>query len=247
MRICLKIPESWNQLNINQLTKIANILHSKESTVFFDFKIFIALLNIKYWQLFKKWKAFIIFKNIPLSTIKENYKWLYLDCNLTKFIPNLKIKSKILKAPADRLNNLTIDEFSKADDLYLGWIKTQNFEYLEYLTAILYRELYRNNKRVAFDNNELEKRAEDLSKINRKILLAILLSYQGSRNYIISEFPIVFPKPKANKKLPKNSGFEKLILHLSGEKFGAYNETKNTNVYTFLRNFEEQLKNPKNA
>ena len=59
---------------------------------------------------------------------------------------------------------------------------------------------------------------------------------------MIRQFPSVFPKPKIRGKIPKNSGFGKLVLHLSGGKFGTHNETKSTNVYTFLSEFEEQLK-----
>lgn len=242
MTINLKTPESWNDLNIRQLKKIAAILHANLSGVFFDYRMFIALLGVRWWQFVKKWKALKTIRNVGFSSLKEHYNWLYSSCSLTTFIPTIKTKSKTLHAPADRIYNLTVNEFSHADDLYLGWFKTQDFEYLQYLAAVLYREIGKDGKRVAFDKTELEARAKYLSKIDQQTLLAISLSYQGSRSYMIAQFPIVFPKPKGKAKPPNNSGFGKLVLHLSGGKFGTHNETKNTNVYTFLSEFEEQLK-----
>lgn len=149
-----------------------------------------------------------------------------------------------MHAPADRITNLTVNEFAHADDLYLGWFKTKDFEYLQYLAAVLYRELDANGKRVVFDKTELDARAQQWKKIDKPTLLAIALSYQGCRSYLTAQFPIVFPKPTPNNKskTPRNSGFGKLVLYMSGGKFGTHNETKNTNIYTFLSEFEEQLK-----
>ena len=242
MTINIKIPTSWNELDNWQLKQIAKYSHSNMSGVLFDYKIFLVLLNVRWCQIYKRWKALKVFQNIPLQTLKEQYSWLYSDLNLTKFIPSIKIKNKKLFAPADRLTNITVDEFAHADDLFLGWYNSQDFEYLQFLTAVLYRENNNKGKRITFDKTELESKAK-LIKIDKKTLLTIALSYQGSRNYLIAQFPLVFPKPKKNTKAPLNSGFGKLILHLSGGKFGTYNETKNTNIYTFLAEFEEQLKN----
>ena len=242
MTININIPNSWNDLNVWQLKKIAGYSHSNLSGVLFDYKMFLVLLDIRWWHFIKKWKALKTIKNVSFSNLKEHYSWLHSSLSLTSFIPTIKAKSKTLHAPAERINNLTVDEFAHADDLYLGWFNTKDFEYLQYLTAVLYRELDKNAKRVPFDKTELEARAKQLSKLDKQTLLAISLSYQGSRSYMISQFPIVFPKPKGKTKLPNNSGFGKLVLHLSGGKFGTHNETKNTNVYTFLSEFEQQLK-----
>lgn len=242
MTINLKIPESWNDLNTRQLKKIAQLSHSNVSGVLFDYKVFLTLLDVRWWQFLKNLKALKTVKSATFSHIKEHYSWLQSSLGLTTFIPTIKTKKKVLHAPSDRINNLTVDEFAHADDLYLRWYNAKDFEYLQYLAAVLYRELDKNGKRVPFDKTELDDRAKKLSKIDKQTLLAISLSYQGSSSYIYTQFPTVFPKPKGKTKTPKNSGFGKLILYLSGGKFGTHNETKSTNVYTFLSEFEEQLK-----
>ena len=243
MSLSIKIPKSWNELSPWQLYKIAGYSHSDLSGDLFDLKVFLTLLNVRWWQYRKKWKVKKIINNVAFSHLKEHYSWLQSDLNLTTFIPKIKVKNQRWFAPADRINNLTMDEFSHCEDLYFGWFSTNIFEYLQYLAAVLYRELDSSGKRVVFDKTELDNRAALLKKLPPQTLLAILLSYQGSRAYLFAQFPTVFPKPKGKSKLPKNSGFGKLVLHLSGGKFGTHNETKNTNVYTFLSEFEEQLKN----
>ena len=243
MTINLKIPESWNDLNAWQLKKIAAYSHSNLSGDIFDYKVFLVLLNIRWWQFRKKWKAQKTIRNAGFSSLKEHYTWLQSDLNLTTFIPKIKVKSINWHAPSDRINNLTIDEFSHAEDLYLGWFNSKDIEYLQYLAAVLYREKDAKKKRIIFDKTELNSRAKSLANLHPQTLLAILLSYQGSRAYVFSQFPTVFPKPKGKSKPPKTSGFGKLVLHFSGGKFGTHNETKTTNLYTFLSEFENQLKN----
>ena len=242
MTIHIDIPSSWNDLSDRQLKKIAHYLHSY-SKKHLDYLILLALFDLKFWKLKKVYKVVRIIKNVGITELKKHYSWLYEAMNRTRFIKKIKVENEILHAPADRLNDMTIDEFAHLDDLYLGFHRTKDIEYLYFLTAILYRELDVEGKRVSFDKTELEERAKAIRRIKSKTLLAILLCYQGSREYLINQFPFVFPNnPESNKKNKQTSGFGKLILHLSGGKFGTHNETKNTNVYTFLSDFSEQLK-----
>ncbi|WP_340074558.1 hypothetical protein [Leptobacterium sp. I13] len=242
MTINLTIPEQWNDLNARQLKKIAGYFHSGISGVLMDCLVFVALLDVRWWELWKKYKALKTINHVGLSELKKHYSWLQNTLSLTTFIPAIKAKGKIFLAPAARITNLTVEEFAVAEDLFFGWFNSKDIEYLYYLAAVLYREPDKDGKRMPFDKTELDARANALRKTDRCTLLAILLSYQGCRAYLTAQFPLVFPKPKGNVKLPKSSGFGKLVLHASGGKFGTHNETKNTNVYTFLGEFEEQLK-----
>lgn len=246
MTININIPTTWNDLTERQLKKLASIFHAKKNKIQ-DILVFFTLLNVRWWQFRKAYKLSIVLKSVGLSELKKNYTFIYEKQERTKFIKSIKVKGKRLFAPNERITNLNVDEFAHAEDLYLGWHKTKDIEYLHYLAAVLYREKNEKGKRLLFDKTELESRAKALSKINKPILLATAITYQGCREYLYTQFPVVFPKTTKKQKTPNSSGFGKLILHLSGAKFGSHNETKRTNVYTFLSEFEEQLKKEPNA
>ena len=246
MTINITIPTSWNDLTDRQLKKLAGIFHSKKNTIQ-DVLVLFTLLNVRWWQFRKTFKVGRILKNVGLTELKKHYSFLYEKQERTKFITSFKVKDKLLFSPNERITNLTVDEFAHAEDLFLGWHKTKDIEYLQYLTAVLYRELTGYSKRTPFDKTELEERATALSKTDKTIFLATAMTYQGCREYLYTQFPKVFPKTTKKQNTPKSSGFGKLILHESGKKFGTHNETKSTNVYTFLSEFEEQLKKEPNA
>jgi hypothetical protein len=247
MNVQLKIPTNWNQLNDLQLKKIATYFHVDMQPVVYDYYIFRTLLNVRWWQFLKKWKLKKTLKTVSLPDLKIHYDWVYNSLNLTRFIPKITLRKNIkttvvLYAPADRINNLTADEFAHAEDLFLGWYDKKDLEYLVYLTAVLYREKDAKGKRIAFDKSELEQRAAALTSMDTQIFYATFLSYAGCRNYLIEQFPTIFPKSDGPQTPPKSSGFGKLILELSGKKFGTYQQTKATNIYTFLSDLELELK-----
>ena len=246
MTININIPANWNDLTEGQLKKLAGIFHSEKNKIQDILTLFI-LLNIRWWQFRKAYKIGIVLKNVGISELKTHYSFLYQKQERTKFINTIKVKGNRLFSPNERITNLNVEEFAHAEDLYLGWHKTKDIEYLHYLTAVLYREKNEKGNRLLFDKTELEARATALSKTDKKLLLATAITYQGCREYLYTQFPTVFPKSTKKQKTPNTSGFGKLILHLSGAKFGSHNETKTTNVYTFLSEFEEQLKTAPNA
>ncbi len=208
----------------------------------FDEKLLHILMDIRWWSIRKYRKLSRVLRNVRLSDLKESYSWAYDDIGLTSFP-----KISNLESPADRLTNFTVDEFAHADDLFLGWLKTKDIEYLKYLYSVLYTEVDTNGKRKEVDKELLDKLADKV-KISRTSLMVVALVYQGCRSYIFNRFKIVFPKQKnPTKKIPQSSGFGKLVLHLSGQKFGTYNETRRTNIYTFLEELTEQFKQNKNG
>lgn len=249
MKLNLNIPKSWNELSTRQLKKIAKLLDSNIKGTYFDYKVFAILLNARWFKVWKLWKLVFLVNNVAFSEFKKEYcAWFYEKIGLTTFIPTIKVKDKLLQSPADRITNLTIDEFAHADDLYIGWINKHQLQHIHYLAAVLYRELDENGKKVPFDKTELDERAKLFKKIDRKTLLTIVLSYQGCRSHLESKFKYVFPKSKsletAKKSTAKSSGFGKVIMQIarSGNTFGAYDQTRTTNLYVFLSEYDELLR-----
>ena len=76
MTINFNIPKNWNELTDRQLKKLASIFHSKNNKLQ-DVLIFLTLLNQRWWQLRKSYKASIILKNVGISELKTHYSFLY--------------------------------------------------------------------------------------------------------------------------------------------------------------------------
>ena len=234
MTINVNIPKSWNDLSDRQFFKLAKLIYNSTDNKKFDLKCFIILLNIKWWQLNKLQNSNIIFRQVPVSELKHFYKFIYSNNDRTIF-------PKIINgfhAPMPKLTNLTVEEFSVADDLHIKWRNTKNIEFLVYLAATLYsKEL---NPRDKFDKNNLPQKIKYFSKVPIEKLIAVELAYFGSKNSIVKRFPKAFPQNV--KKSNSRYGFGKVILQMAGGKFGNHEQTKNTNVYTFLEEFNENLK-----
>ena len=245
MKININFPQTWNDLTPRQLKRVCWLLHKNYKGKTLAFLLFFILIDVKWWQFLMFFKVVIILFNVPLSEINKNYNFIYVKTNLTTFIP----KIKNWKAPQDMLSDITINELAHADDAFLKYHSTKNINYLKVLVAVLYRETGKYDIRLPFIKNEINARYKKLKNIDKKTLLAVMRSYQGCRFYIENKFKRVFPKQKKTVKLNINaknkkitSRFSKIILELTGGKFGNYAETASTNVYIFLADFENKLR-----
>lgn len=248
MKIKVNIPTHWNQLNRIQLERLALLFGKPMRGRVFDVRVLMVLLHMRWWQFRKLYKAIILLKQVPLTELKKSYAFVYEDTNRTKFIEVLRIGTKKYYAPQNKLFNLTVEEFAMADDLYfkLRSAKTlaQQKELLAVFAAVLYVPTH-NKQRGVFARPLMLEAAKPFKKVPLRTLLAIKLCYEGSRYAITKRFKKAFPATaptKAEKRKAPTYGFAKVILQMAGGKFGNYEETKRTPLFTFLEEFEEQLK-----
>lgn len=253
MTINLNIPQSWNDLPIAVLQKIAWYFHIGLAKRKLDLFVFFALSDTKWYQFNKAFNLLKMLKVVPLDELKNHFSFIYETNNLTAFIPSITANKKKLYAPGDRLHNITIEEFALCEDFFFHYTQTKNLDYIQYLVAVLYRPLFENKKEV-FDKATLDASFKKLSKINKKTLAAIALSYKGSTLEIQNNkaYAKIFikSKVKATAKVtpitPKAPGWERLVLDLSGGKFGNFEQTNKTNIHAFLSEYVNLITNPKN-
>lgn len=254
-KIKFNIPNNWNSLTDQQLVKLSMLLFYAKNTKTIDYKIFKVFSNYK-WYKFKLFRKIrLLFKTRQVSAIKKSFVFIYTKQNLTRFIPVIKINGKKYFAPAERLSNLSIGEFSVCEDLYLAYLRNVNNAatnygetYLRYLFAVLYVGA-KSKIRPNFNKDLLEDIVVKTDKIKTKHLLTTLLSYKGCRDAIVSnkKYKHIFPETKEDanqdtpKEIPQSSGFSDVILSFSGKLFGEYNKTYKTNVYTFLDAYEKEI------
>lgn len=254
MNINLNIPQSWNALSPTVLQKIAWYFHIGLAQKKLDLYVYFALADVKWWQLKKAFNVLKLLKLVPLDELKNHFAFIYETQDLTKFLPSITANDKKLKAPGDRLHNITIEEFALCEDFFFHYTQTNNLEYIRYIVAVLYRATS-SGKKQPFDKSTLELSYINLKgHVSKKQLSAIALSYKGSTLEIQSNkaYAKIFIKPKGTKtntvqKKATAPGWERLVLDLSGGKFGNFEETNKTNIHAFLAEYTNLITNqPKN-
>jgi hypothetical protein len=249
MKLQLNIPNAWDELSPQQLIKIAGYFKKNITGKELQLLVYLTLVNAKWYQ-FKKWyHALKILRYMTLSELSDQYNWVFLKADRTKFIPTLNVKNEILYAPGNRLHNISIEEFAMCEDFFFHFLQTNNVEYMRYIVAVLYREKHQNHK-IEFIKWELDDRYKSLAKISKKTLQAIALCYKGSTLEIQPMYPHVFKKTTAKEGVPTKPqppGLGKVIVSFAGGKFGNLWQTKRTNVHDFLAEFNNQLNPMKHA
>lgn len=240
MKININIPTCWNELSERQLQKLVVLVYSGKSGMIFDLKCLQILVNLKWWQFFKTIKLAYALTQVPISEFKKSFDYIFNENNRTIF-PQ---KINGFFAPMDRITNLTIEEFSVADNLHIKWRETKNQNFLIYLVATLYSKT--RQPREVFDKNNLDIKIKYFDKVPLPVLLSVEMAYFGCKNNLVKRFPKVFPATTQKTKQSNKYGFGKVVLQMAGGKFGNHEQTKNTNIYTFLEQFSEDLKNAGN-
>jgi hypothetical protein len=132
-------------------------------------------------------------------------------------------------------------EFRFADKMYLRYSNTGDEKYLDKLIGTIYRPAAgwfdkSGEKRLPFNNNFIEKYASRLSRLSYAEKQLILLWYIGCRTAIVEGFSDVFDTKTVGNE---ESDWMDLIMAMSGNKFGTFTETSNTNFLLILTELRE--------
>lgn len=247
-QIKITIPDQWNNLSDQQLFAFHKLMLKGIKGKKFDVKVF-RLLAAKPWYFFKhKAKLTIVLANVPATELRNHIAFIYDTNTRTKF-PKLRTRNSFLKSralPMESLSNMTVGEFSIADDLHIKWRVTQDVNYLHALAACLYSTA--THPRPEFDKNYIPFWMKHFAKLPLPQLLAIEQAFHGTKEGMAAMYKNVFPKPKeATSEAPAPnpraySEFPQFITMMAGGKFGNYEQTMRTNIYTFLSELESHIK-----
>ncbi len=229
MQIDLKIPSKWDELTDWQLKKIAAMIGKNGPA--FNFMTWLYLNQVKWWQFKKAYQLKIVMNQVPMSELRNHFNWVYTNVDRTIFP-----KHKHYVAPMDRLVNLTIEEFAVADDLNNMYLIKMDISYLRLLVAVLYKQ-----KGEVYDHLQLENNVKRFKKEDKEFLLAVHITFNGCKKGIIEKYKHIYPKIKVQQRSNKKAGLLDIVLKMSGQKFGTYQETKSTLVHTFLNELEENI------
>lgn len=257
MDIKLTIPQTWNDLNSEQSKNICYTLYCAQRSVINMPSQKEAIETVAYINCIKTLLSSnslrnlkIALKELTIDAYKPFAKFLFKEITLQVFPETFKF-SKTLYAPAFRLRNLTIEEFSFADSLYFRFKTLNEVKYLNLLCSVLYREKAQKHKpediRAPYNRLLAEQHVEDFEKLPIKEKITVAFAYEGSRNHLISQYPNVFPKstitPNPKKKQTiKYTPFGTLIAAKIEYDPFKLNTTNKTNCYSFFSVYENELR-----
>lgn len=241
----ITVPTKWSELSDWQLCELAYLfLSEKEDLSPKAFEI-VAILFKDNNSLAAQMKFAKLINEAPLSVLWEYTRFLNDMPDLYKY-PSLEEYG--VQTPGDRLNSISVKQFSVADAIFYKWHETKEEIYLRQLVASLYTIEGR------FDVLHLPDVADKTDKLPIKMLYLVGFIYLSTRNYIVKKFPFVFSSTRKQSQEPEDipvfrkkknyTPFSKIIQAVVFDErkpLGNLNECRNTNIYDFLNTLEELI------
>ena len=235
----ITIPQTYEELNEQQRGALCRILLTLDNTEKTPVRIIKTLIS----HLPKRTQQQLLLQ-VPFTAL-----WQYAEPFLTtEKLYHFRDLTKMI-APAPRLANLTIKQFSVADSLYyrLRLSQYQDELLLRQLMASLY-----NLPDTPFDVLNLPQVAEHTDKATIDTAYEVAFAYTCCREYIIGKYPKVFSSPSASQKGEKPvfrkeatyTPFSKIISVMAMDKhqpLGNWHQCNATRVYDFFEVLTESI------
>lgn len=247
----ISIPQSWNELNLDQLLYVAKFweswkLMAKANVTLLRAKalLFVQLMNGNTrFNLKSRIDRISKLTNEELFELTELTSFIFKANTLTVCpFPVLRFGFKKFYPPNDNLGNIKAEEFHFADMFYLQYVNHDHDKALDYMIATLYRPKL-NGSRIPFNYEKIEPYSKTL-RLSYEEKQAILLWYIGCREKMVENNKDLFSAP--NEASARNNGWLPIIMALSGDKFGSFNETKQMDMaLIFMEIRESKERKPK--
>ena len=235
----ITIPQTYEELNEQQRGALCRILLTLDNTE----KTPVRIIQILLSHLPKRTQQQLLLQ-VPFTAL-----WQYAEPFLTtEKLYHFRELTKMI-APAPRLANLTIKQFSVADSLYyrLRLSQYQDELLLRQLMASLY-----NLPHTPFDVLNLPQVAQHTDKAAITTAYEVAFAYTCCREYIIGKYPKVFSSPSSSQKGEKPvfrkeaayTPFSKIISVMAMDKhqpLGNWHQCNATRVYDFFEVLTESI------
>lgn len=264
------LPSTWQELTRQQVISLARLVHDNVDTVRFAKIMFLILTQSLPWWKRIRVRFFYLFQ----ATVDERADMLYLCRSFleNRGFTDQKIKNiggrSVLFGPSSALANLTLWEYIRAEQAFLGYVNggdNPDPKKLDKLVAILYRPArpdydpqIHEDRRVPLVDAAVDVRLAQVAKVDIAVKIAILMWFDSCRSLIIKMYPAIFRKAEdseLDKKLRQKSkapassstGWLDLITSLSAD-MTQFEKIGNTNLmiaFTDLSNRIRQAKQKK--
>lgn len=236
-------PNGWGDISREQLLAWSGVLRQSLSV---DEALLLAC-----YLLYRIPKA--VYMRLPAVVdvhLRHRMEWLLDNMLTNNVIGYVRVWGLSYYGPAHRLSNISIGEYRYTELYYDMYLKSGERRYLLLLCAVLFRPRGGNkgdDVRSAIVERTVMRRAKLFGwAVHPDVIKAIQLQYEGCRRYVRKCFPLVYPE--AGDLGPGPQGWrdviqdmEDHILAYSGGKLGTYSETKETNLYVFMKLLSQRI------
>ena len=250
----ITIASNYKELNDSQRIRLMKAVNSRLRGKLLILYTFIVLALPNRWNVRQVWRVIRVLRNVKIRDLQPFVEWVFELDELYQFPKSVRVGLKKFYGPADKLANLTMEEFSFADLFFYEWTQNRDDEAaLNRLMTVLYRpkdkQATAKDVREPFEKSLLPQLAKYIQRLDKEVKLAVAMAFAGSRQYIEKQFPVIFPKRKqTDDALPKKSTyrpFTEVIRSLALDEvqaFGNYYQTSKANVYDFMAILEDKIK-----
>lgn len=213
-----QLPSRWEELSRKQVIRAAWLSAQQLSSVQLAKLLFMVLtLSLPWYQRIRV-QFFYLFQ----ASIHERGDLVFLTRSLAEFTDFTTQKVKIIRGrfvprfqfygPASKLANCTFWEYVKAEQYFTAYMKSRDEEWLNKLIAVLYRlrsSRYDPNLhediRLPLIEASIPYRAKLIGSLPLPERIAILMWFDGCRQFIIKSFPLIYKKrdPQEGKPTSK--------------------------------------------
>lgn len=251
-----EIPSQWSELTREDFEFLGTI-YPFEPTWDMQVHVLAQFIRLRSQSLGFKWRMFRDMPEDELYITLEQldfFRWIYdlqQNTHPTNLFPTVKVGAQTLHGWTDNLDNLTIEEYSFADTLYINLFKSGDIGNLDKLLATLYRPAimteddpeYRGDVRELYNPYQHTKKPEAFATLNNEYKYALMLNFLGARGWIVEKYHYVFKKAP-NKRQAQGEGWGPVLLRLYGEApdQDRIDRMNRTNFRTTLAGLEQAKK-----
>lgn len=260
-----QLPSRWEELSRGQVIRAAWLSTQQLSSVQLAKLLFMVLTLSLPWYQRIRLQFFYLFQ----ASIHERGDLVFLTRSLAEFTDFTTQKVKIIRGrfvprfrlhgPASKLANCTFWEYVKAEQYFTEYMSSRSEEWLNKLIAVLYRpraSRYDPNLhediRVPLIDTTIPYRAKLIATLPLPERIAILMWFDGCRQFIIKDFPLIYkrsglqdgkPTSKLDQKA-KSGDWLTLINSLSTDML-QFQQMGNVNLSVALTDISLRMKRAK--
>ncbi|AWW31829.1 hypothetical protein DN752_17765 [Echinicola strongylocentroti] len=249
------LPSRWDELSRKQLITAAWLSTTKKAGTDLAKLLFLVLTQSLPWWKRIRLRFFYLFQ----ANITERGDLIFITRSFAEFpdfttqkIKNIGGRFVLFSGPLDRLSNCTLWEYILAEKHFLDYLKTKDENTLDKFIAVIYRPRrkktapdYAYDCRLPLVDGEVNERAKKIKAIDHRTKIAILMWFDGCRNLLIKNFPLIFKKeeekPKGNKPRKSNSGGWVSLIQSLAEDMTQIEEIGKTNLTVALTDISHRI------